>query len=82
MIESLKNEIHTVANMQYDNSYSRHFDTFGDSNLKHASKGGPIMGNSHIGSPLGFNRPKDKIEGTIFRDELSQSNMIQTLEVL
>jgi hypothetical protein len=64
--------------MQQDNTgYHNQRDPLG----KPENKSNPFVSNSHISSPLGFNRPKEKVDGPIFKNEISEKNLVKTIEV-
>lgn len=48
---------------------------------KPENKSNPFLSNSHISSPLGFNRPKEKVDGPIFKNEISDKNLVKIKDV-
>lgn len=51
------------------------FQSFGDEMNNPQSQKGPTMSTSHLGSHLGVSRPREKIEGPLFKQEYSQGSV-------
>jgi hypothetical protein len=80
MVENIRVDVITLAQMQQEAGHNAQFESFGD-NFKPSNTSGPQISVSHRGSALGIQRPKEKIEGVIFKEELSQKNLLNPGEV-
>jgi hypothetical protein len=78
VLESVRFDLGSLAQMQQEGfGFNNQRDPLG----KPENKSNPFLSNSHISSPLGFNRPKEKVDGPIFKNEISEKNLVKTKEV-